>query len=75
MNMPHDEMGGPGRGVGATHKSGADMEAMGDMNMDMSHAQMTGMFGPYPMTREASARVGNLTRLRWKAFIACTGRR
>lgn len=54
MNMPHEEMGGTRHGVGATHKSAADMEAMGDMNMGMSPGQMTGMFGPYPMTREAS---------------------
>lgn len=55
MEMPasHKDMGGAAHDMGAMNQSGAAMDSMKDMKMG-SHGEMSGMFGPYPMTREAS---------------------
>ena len=52
------------------HTTAATGAAMDHSQMDhskMGHGEMKGLLGPYPMTREARAPAGSLTRRRMKA--------
>ena len=49
-SLPLQDLGGAGHGMESMNAPG---EQMGNMAR-MSHGEMTGMFGPYPMAREAS---------------------